>query len=167
MKQSEKKPRTLGDDLHVIRNLMLASVAFVVVIGGLFAWNSLAADAHLQRTVDDIVAARTEGRLTTCQSDQRFELAHNRLVTANEVFVTTILRDSAATKPPDERPAILAYAAARTGEFEVTKVPVRDCSPAGIEAFYTASVATAATPCPHGANNRGFCAGPTTTTAKP
>lgn len=156
------KPHGIADDLAVIRRLIVASLAIIVVIGAIFYTSSRGTDselraqnARLKATVDQIVKTRVEGRITTCASDQRFELAHNRLVQGNKDFISKLLGDAAATKPAAERPAILSYAVDRGAEFELTKAPVRGCTPAAIAAFYRN--APPAVPCTHGADNKGYC----------
>lgn len=143
-----KTPPTVSKDLRTIRRLIVASLAIVLVLGAVFYTSSTTA-------TNDIIKARAQGRITTCASDQAFELAHNRLVDANETFVSTILTDTARTKPVEQRPTILAYAKQRVAEYDVTKVPVRACDPASIKIFYQDHGTAQA--CPHGADGKGYC----------
>lgn len=150
------EPRSTSSELRNIRRLIIASVVIVVVLGGTWGLQSNSTDRNLQRAVDDIVEARTEARNTTCLRDN------------------AIRRDAgeaAARKAQDFIDAQRAYtgAPASTGKLKAAEeayvesqravtldaYPHRDCSKAGIDAFYANPPAPDPEPCiPDG---KGLC----------
>ncbi len=73
----------------------------------------------LWRNIRDIEQTRTEARVAACVKDKKFATAHDKLVIA--------LATAGGTRPitPDIQPKV-----------DEQLVPVPDCSPAGIAAFY-------------------------------
>lgn len=107
----------------------LAALIGVVTLAGAIAITALVVQAN------DNAKTRTEGQTRTCGSDQYFEIHHNALVQANQEIWNKALADSAATKPPAERPFIAAYAKGINDRLELTKVDVRGCSDADVQAY--------------------------------
>lgn len=125
---------------------VIAAVVSVIAVG----LNRVESDKKTR----DIVATRATGRIRTCASDQAFEINHNKLVQKTADTFSKLLSDAAKTKPA-ERELILAYAKGIVDDIETTKVRLRDCSTAGIEAFYLTPPPTIA--CPNGGDKKGFC----------
>lgn len=80
-----------------------------------------AAAATAQDAIDQLLAQRIEARVNTCFKDKKFADAHNALV----LYFAAL-----GEKDPSTDPELLA-------DFKAKNlVPVPDCSPAGIAAFY-------------------------------
>ena len=107
------------------RTVALAAIGVAVASLGMTVVSAfIAVDANgsaekAQTAVDEVIATRTESRKNTCLKDMKFAEAHNRLV----IGIVT----AAGTReiPPNLQSAV-----------DEQLVPVPDCSPAGILAFY-------------------------------
>lgn len=144
-------------------------MALMMLGGALFYLSSTANDRELRdqnrqlrSAIVAIVAARVEGRMTTCGSDRHFEIAHNGLAQTLEDYNTHLLTDAANAGPPAQHDATLAYMRQRNTEIDRSKVQTRDCTTAGINAFYKNTPPVPA--CLYGGNGKGLCNWPPTTT---
>lgn len=113
--------------------------------------------------ISDIIHARSEGRAYTCAGDQYFEVHHDALAQTDQDVWRQLLSDAAKTKPADQQPAIALYAAGIVARYEATKVPVRGCSTAAIQAYIKwRTEHPDAVECK--TDKRGYCTTPPTTT---
>lgn len=106
-----------GEEKYSNERIWRGLVAIAVLGIVLFLANAgatVVAKIDSNNKTDAIVQTRDEGRGTTCHSDRRFELAHNRLAAA-------IIHNVGPRRVPD---------------FEATKVPVRVCTDPAILRFY-------------------------------
>ncbi len=123
----EELNRLLRDERRRWR-ARFVGVALIVLIGAAFlvrtsqvATEAKAAAVKAQEAVDLVVAQRAEARVTACEKDKRFAIAHNNLVN----FFLSV---------PDNDPDPVL----RKRFEDENIVPVPDCSPAGIAATYPA-----------------------------
>lgn len=114
--------------------LLAVSLLFDVLLSlfclGLFVRSNVLGD----RT-DAIVASRTESRAATCASDNTFITNHNKLVDAVE-RAAKIVSAPNETRTPEQQAAAEKFVADYDATVETSRVTLRDCSPAAIEAFY-------------------------------
>ena len=124
------KDHSISDDLQTIRRLIWTAVLTVIVVGFVFYLST-------QKQLDDIVAARTEARYTTCLRDNTIrhdagEAAAKKaqdFIDANRRFYKT---------PPATGALKQAEIDYVNSQRQVTldSYPLRDCTKAGIKAFY-------------------------------
>jgi hypothetical protein len=107
---------------------LIVLIAIVTLAGGITI-GALVVQAR------SIVHARADGTVRTCGSDQYFEIHHNALAATDQDVWGTALNDSAKTKPPAQRPAIIGYGDNIVARYGRTKVAVRGCSDAAIKAY--------------------------------
>lgn len=104
--------------------LQILIVAGCVVAVFLIGW----------RTLDALRTSRDESRIVSCQQDNDTAERINGLNDRNQ----DLLRDAVARgdRTPAEQDEAEAFLAQQLAEYEALKVPLRDCSPAGIRAYY-------------------------------
>lgn len=125
---TEKKPPDLARAMRIITALF---VVFIFTMGGL-VWavysDATSRSDQLQSAIDEMNAVRATARVSTCEGLATFQLAHNDLVRRNQDLLRTVAAQST-------RPETQAFVDEQVALYEANIVPVRDCSPEGIEAF--------------------------------
>lgn len=100
--------------------------------------------------LDKFKDQRTDSRIIACEQDNGFRMAHNRLAEStagNDDALAAIITSVNVPNPnrtPDQQAALDAFIAnaqrqidtARTAAL-ATRLPTRDCSPDGVDAYYT------------------------------
>jgi hypothetical protein len=121
----------LRAELRVSRRkeLLWRVFVLVVILGGAYFY------AGQKQTTDDILAARTEARAATCRSDNTFITNHNVLVDSVEQAAAVIAAPN-PMRTPEQQAGADKFVADYTATVERARVPLRDCSPGAIAAFY-------------------------------
>jgi hypothetical protein len=115
------------------RNVWIAIVVLVITI-----FISLYAAVRAQQGVDEIEKARSEARIASCQQDNIRIDQHNKLTEAvRGILNLTNTTSTVATRTPEQQARAEAFFANANMLLNETIVPVRDCSPAGITAYFT------------------------------
>lgn len=109
---------------------------FAGIVGILLGVLALWAGWRANDAVDQIRAQRTEARLVACHADN----ASASKVNALNDRTQDLLRNATAsntTRTPEQQARSDAFLADELAKYEAVKVHLRDCSPAGIERFYS------------------------------
>lgn len=108
------------------------------IVGCIGTWAGLGA----RHAIDEMKAQRRESRVTACRS-YNDDLAAN--VNKLNDRTQNLLRSATASNPnrtPEQQATVDQFLQNELDEYEQIKVPLRDCSPAGIDAYYSGSTTT-------------------------
>lgn len=111
------------------RELFWRAFVLVVLFAGVYFF------VGQKHNLEVIVSTRTEARATTCKSDNTFIENHNVLVDAVEQAAGIVSAPNAARTPAQQQAAD-AFVMEYIAKVEKARVPLRDCSPEAITAFY-------------------------------
>lgn len=109
---------------------MTATAIFVALLGVLVGARGWVVAQDAQDAIDTANEVRATARISSCDQSVDFATAHNDLVRRNQALLQQVAAGST-------RPETAAFVAEQVAAFEANIVPVRDCSPEGIEAFST------------------------------
>lgn len=137
----------ITEDLKTIRRLTVGSAAIIVCLVGVFWLQSTETDRQFAQD-------RATGRIGACA--QANELTQRARQSAEDQAKVLIAASNAGRSAPsaEQQARIDAYLANQIAAAKLT-FPLRDCTPAGIDAFY--ENAPPAEPCANGGDRRGFC----------
>lgn len=126
----------LRGDLTVERNKRLRDrvVALLVVLGFLYLL------AGQRNTLDDIVAARRESRIATCQALDNIFMKHNHFVqtTINERQSIIDQSDASPTASDAQKQATRAFFGGQIANYKSDLVAIVNCNdPAQVAALFT------------------------------
>jgi ABC-type branched-subunit amino acid transport system substrate-binding protein len=107
----------------------LAGVAGVI---GIFT------GVRAQNAVDEMRRQRAEARITACKADNDTAEKINRLGDAFKQIITFATPPN-PNRTPEQQMRLEQFVAQADGAVDDAKVDDRDCSPAGIEAYYSAT----------------------------
>lgn len=91
-----------------------------------------------QIAIDEMRHQRSEARITACRNDNDTAEKINHLGGALKQIITFATPPNPA-RTPEQQMRAEQFVAQADGVVDDAKVPPRDCSPAGIEAFYSAT----------------------------
>lgn len=139
--------------LWVILAFVGSALIALTITGGLFIHSSHSTDNHLASNVADINRTRAEARAGVCAQDQgQAELAI--VNSRDQAQGLANAMTATVTKTPELKAAIKAFVDSQEALARTT-YKQRDCTPAGIAAFY--NNAPPAMPCANGTDGKGYC----------
>lgn len=116
--------------------------AFLLIVGmfviaiGTSSTAVVAVFANLQKT-NDIVEARTAGRIAACNVNRTFAMAHDGLVQrSKDLLSQTFNAPGQPVRTPEKQQQIDAYLKAQFDAYDRNIVPIPKCDPASIAALY-------------------------------
>lgn len=118
-KEAKREAEKANRRSNRILKVAVAVLAVLVLLLGFAAARANTAADDAKDAVGQVIAQRTESRENVCQSNKGFAEAHNKLV------IGIVTQAGARPIPPDLQ-----------DEVDEQLVPVPDCTPEGIEAFY-------------------------------
>lgn len=128
------KPHGIADDLAVIRRLIVASLAIIVVIGAIFYTSSRSTDRRLEHAIRQMAVQRDAARVAVCrrdnaQSDAAVDYARGQA----QVLIDTAWRGRTPSAEEQARAAGYIDAA---GNAARAPFPKRSCTKTAIDAYY-------------------------------
>lgn len=122
---------------HRIRNgrRVIWMLVGVSLLSGYSALTSRSAADDAQNGVDQIRSSRAESRLASCQQDNVRIDQHNKLAEAVRGILN--LTNSGAVRTPEQQARVDAFFANAYRLLDETIVAARDCTPDGLNAYYT------------------------------
>jgi hypothetical protein len=119
----------------------VAVLTVLVVLQGIGLALTASTASTAEAATEQLLVQRSEARLNTCIKDKRFAEAHNAFVTADTASDNAfllLLATSAGRREiaPEDQPIVDAQIAENNRVRDSNLVPVPDCSPEGITAFY-------------------------------
>lgn len=129
----ERLRRSVLKERRLLR--VLTVVAIVVGCVGIFlAVGARSVANEASAALDAFTASRTEARAIACQADNDTAGRINGLNDRTQ----DLLRDASAggDRTPEEQERVDAFLVEQLAKYEALKVPLRDCSPQGIEDYY-------------------------------
>lgn len=109
---------------------------FAGVVGAVLAVPALWAGWRANDAIDQIRTQRSASRIIACQNDNTTAAKVNALNDRTQ----QLLRNAVAggtTRTPEQDARAEAFLRSELNEYQKTKVPMRDCSPAAVERFYS------------------------------
>ena len=114
--------------------LAIGAAVLVGVVGVVIGVLGVLAAGESQQSVDSQAKSRAENRVAACVQDNVRIDQHNKLTEA----VRQILLAADVPRPdPAQQAAARVYFDKAYAELDKTIVPIRDCTPAGIDAYLT------------------------------
>jgi hypothetical protein len=107
-----------------LRVVSAVLVLLMVVVGYLWHQNT------------QIIQARTAGRVAACEADRNFATNHDKLVQGVQALVMTVFHVVTAQAKPEVKADAEALISRLNTPFDGNIVPIRECDPASIAAFY-------------------------------
>lgn len=135
---------TLNTRLETSRKVIIGliiSVAFDVLLScGLFyAFHTTDSAQHkAQNAIEQVIIQRTEARKVQCDNDNRlFITSHNKLVDSVEAAAqVAVSPPPGIVLTPEQQAQADKFVRDYIATIEIARVPLRDCTPQGIEAYY-------------------------------
>jgi hypothetical protein len=122
----------------VDRFIGLVKVLIVaVIVAGLVGTAGIVLAVLARQSVTDMRVQRDEARVVACNSfNDQLDLVEQAIVNASSAAIRTLAPEPTLT--PEQQARLNVYVAALEAQTDATLDPARrDCTPAGIEAFYT------------------------------
>jgi hypothetical protein len=131
LKQNTQALKTVSDRYRYVWVAIIVMVIAVCL--------SLYAAFTAQSGVDKIEANRAETRVAACEQDNIRIDQHNKLTEAVR-GILTLSNVPNATRTAEQQARIDAFFANSNNLLNETLVPSRDCSPAGLDAYFTTTI---------------------------
>lgn len=131
-----KKQTTDVDPVDEIKSTLSFIAWFVIGILLGVVIIGIAGYIALDDKTDAIIDARTESRITACDSDRQFQTDHNALAEAGGDLPRAVFGDTSTRLSPEKAAETKAYGEAQAKRFDATIVPVRKCDKRSIESYY-------------------------------
>lgn len=128
----EKNEERIAASVRKMRWFRRAAV-LAVFAAALSLWSSREANILSNKLQDQ----RDEARIVQCQRDNENTGRINALNDRTQQLVRRAVEEGSSNRTPDQQAIAEAFLSSELQKFEEVKVPLRDCSPEGIEAFYS------------------------------
>lgn len=135
LRKSVLKERRLLRALTILSIIGTCAAIYLAVASNRTADEATKAAATAQKAIDAVVEARDASRIVACGTANDIARKHNDLVNGVENTLTLATKGN-GTRTPEQQARVDAFLNQQIAQYEAIKVAIRDCSPAGIKAYY-------------------------------